>query len=404
MGSGRRLESVHRTHLLWAAEAMAEILRGHKPADAVLHELFRRHRNAGAKDRANISSLIYGVLRNYFRLRAMLGEDAQPLEICAAQVLSMVATLPVLRELDAAALTQKITAFDETALTSAERNNLPPWLWEKFKRDFGEPEAAALALALNRPASVDLRVNTLKATREQARERLAQENIPATFTERSSIGLRLEKRAALQNTSAFREGWVEPQDEGSQLLALHLNPQPGETVADFCAGAGGKTLALGALMHNRGTLHAFDSNAARLTRIEPRLQRSGLSIVRAQSVDDEHDHRLGELAGRCDRVLVDAPCSATGTLRRNPELRLREIDLAKQQAIQLSILGAAAKLLRPAGHLVYATCSVLREENEDVLEKFIARHPGFQRIAELRLLPHRDGTDGFYAVTLLRES
>lgn len=403
IGSGDR-DRVHRTHLLLAVEAMAGVLPGDKPADAVLRELFRDHRNAGAKDRARISALVYGVLRNYFPLREMLGEHAQPLELCAAQVLRVPAALPTLRELDTAALTQKVTAFDEASLSPAARHNLSKGLWEKLKRDYGEQGASDLALALNQPATVDLRVNTLKGTREQARERLAQDNITAAFTARSPIGLRLEKRAALQNTQAFREGWVEPQDEGSQLLALHVNPQPGETVADFCAGAGGKTLALGALMHNRGALHAFDTNSARLARLAPRLQRSGLSIVRAQVLRDEHDPRLGELAGCYDKVLVDAPCSATGTLRRNPELRLRRIDLAQLQALQLSILGAAAKLVRAAGQLVYATCSVLREENEDVVEKFIARQPDFQRGEELRLLPQRDGTDGFYAMTLRRHS
>ncbi len=406
MGSGerRKQDSIHRSHLLLAADAVSEILHGQKPADFILRELFRKQRNAGAKDRAKISALVYGLLRNYFPLRAMLGEQAPPLELCAAQLLCISEALPVLRELDATALTQKITAFNEADLTAAARHNLPQSLWQKLKRDFGEQEASALALALNQSAAVDLRVNTLKGTREQARERLALDNIPASFTGRSALGLRLEKRAALQNTQAFREGWIEPQDEGSQLLALHVNPQPGETVADFCAGAGGKTLALGALMHNRGVLYAFDTHAARLERIGPRLQRSGLSIVRTQVLQDEHDARLFELAGRCDKVLVDAPCSATGTLRRNPELRLREIDLTQLQALQLSILRAAAQLVRAAGHLVYATCSVLREENEDVVESFLAGRPDFQRSDELRLLPQRDGTDGFYAVTLLRVS
>jgi 16S rRNA (cytosine967-C5)-methyltransferase len=400
--SGRN--PVHRTHLLLAAEAIAAILRGGKPADDILRELFRSHRNAGAKDRAAISALVYGVLRNYFPLREMLGQHAPPLELCAATVLRLPAALPALRELDAAALEQKLTFFAEADWSPAARHNLPLWLWEKLKRDFGEQEASALGLALNQPAAVDLRVNTLKGTREQALEGLAQDHITAVPTKRSPIGLRLEKRAALQNTRVFRHGWVEPQDEGSQLLALHVSPQPGETVADYCAGAGGKTLALGALMQNRGSLHAFDTNAARLARLEPRLQRAGVSIVRAQVLRGERDPRLAALANRCDKVLVDAPCSATGTLRRNPELRLREIDLAQLQALQLSILGEAAQLVRPAGDLVYATCSVLREENQDVVDQFIARHPAFQRGEQLQLLPHRDGTDGFYGATLVRVS
>lgn len=395
---------VHRTHLLLAAAALAEILRGHKPADAVLHELFRTRRSAGSKDRAAISALVYGVLRNYFPLRAMLGDGATPLELCAAQILRIRATLPTLRELDATALEQKLAAFDDRSLGPAARHNLPPALWEKLTRDFGAAEASGLALALNRPATVDLRVNTLKATREQARERLAQDGIAATATPRAPAGLRLEKRAALQNSAAFRQGWVEPQDEGSQLLALHVNPQPGETVADFCAGAGGKTLALGAQMQNRGTLYAFDTSHTRLSRFEPRLQRSGLTIVRTRVLRDEHDRGLDEIAARCDRVLVDAPCSATGTLRRNPELRMREIEWEPLQSLQLAILTAAAALVRPGGRLIYATCSVLREENEEIAERFLAGQATFGRADELRLLPHHDGTDGFYALSLLRDS
>ena len=414
------MTTLRHTHVLLAAEALKEILLGEKPADVILAERFRLQRSAGSKDRAQISALVYGVLRNYFPLRALLGESAagviekdfrspalalgaaETLQLCAAQVLSTPNhTLPPLRELDAAALHAQLAQSDPSALTQAARHNLPEWLWQKLQEQYGEREASALALALNEPAPVDLRVNTFKATREQAIEKLAQAGIASEATPHSPVGVRLKKRVALQSSAAFREGWVEPQDEGSQRLALHVAPMPGERVADFCAGAGGKTLALGAQMNNQGELWAFDVSRARLSRLEPRLLRSGLSIVRSQvlatdgTITKEH-------SGYFDAVLVDAPCSATGTLRRNPELRLRTPDLGALQKLQLEILGRAADLVRDGGRLIYATCSILREENEAVVERFLQTHSGFSAGAELRLLPHRDGTDGFYAVTLRR--
>jgi 16S rRNA (cytosine967-C5)-methyltransferase len=250
---------------------------------------------------------------------------------------------------------------------------------------------------------VDLRVNTLKATAAAAREALAADGVEAQATPWQET-LRLARRAPLQRTRAFRDGLVEPQDAGSQQLAAFVQARPGETVADFCAGAGGKALALGAHMRNRGAVHAFDMSRARLARLAPRLARSGLSIVTSTALRDERDPKLGPLAGRFDAVLVDAPCSATGTLRRNPELRLRTPDLAALAARQRAILDAAARLVRPGGRLVYATCSVLREENEDVARGFLDAHPELQPQGEpLVLLPHRDGTDGFYAVRFTRK-
>ena len=391
-----------------AADALDAVRRGEKPADVGLAELYARHRNAGARDRAQVADLVYGVLRNYFPLCAALGENASALELCAAHALRAGATtaetLPRLEGLDGGGIAQRLRACDVATLDIATRHNLPAWLWRALEAQYGASEASALARALNQPATVDLRVNTVKASREAAQAALRAENIAAEPTPRSPVGLRLGKREALQRTRAFRDGWVEPQDEGSQLLALFVEARAGETVVDFCAGAGGKALALGAAMRDRGELHAFDVSRERLARMVPRLQRSGLSIVHAQALRNERDTRLNALAQHCDAVLVDAPCSATGALRRNPELRLRAPDLAALAAQQLAILEAAARLVRPGGRLVYATCSVLAEENERVVKAFLAAHPAFGAQAELVLLPHRDGTDGFYAAKLTASS
>lgn len=397
---------LRHTHLRHAASALARVLAGATPADAALHELFARHRNAGSRDRAQITALLYGVLRNYFPLRAALGEQASTVELCAAQALRSLElkpdALPTIEGLAPDALAQRLAAVDDSRLDAAARHNLPGWMWDALTDQYGAAEGSALALALNQEAGVDLRVNTLKASRDEAQRVLREDGIEAEPIEGLATGLRLRKREALQRTRAFRDGWVEPQDAGSQRLALFVAPAPGETVADFCAGAGGKALALGALMRNRGELHAFDTSRARLARFEPRLARSGLTIAKAQVLRSERDPRLQSLAGRCDAVLVDVPCSGSGTLRRNPELRLREPDLAALAAAQFAILDAAAKLVRAGGRLVYATCSVLAQENEEVVRTFLASHADFRRADELTLLPHRDGTDGFYAARLTR--
>ena len=361
-------------HLRLAAEAIAEIEKRRAPADAVLRNQFQRTR-AGSKDRAAISGLVYGVLRNYFPLRAELGAAAAPLDLVNAHVERGV--LP--------------------------GSNLLPTIEGALVAQYGEAEAAQLAAALNEPATVDLRVNTLKGTREQAIAALAEESIPATALPYTKTGLRLAKREALQRTRAFREGWIEPQDEGSQRLADYVAARPGERVADFCAGAGGKTLAMGAAMKNEGELWAFDVNLARMAPLAERVTRAGLTIVREQTLRNEDDTRLQAHTRKFNAVLVDAPCSATGTLRRNPELRLTAPDLAHLAALQGRILAAAAKLVREGGRLVYATCSVLRAENEDVVAAFLAAHPEFsQQGYPLVLLPHRDGTDGFFAARLRR--
>ena len=405
IGSGQA-PGLRHTQLRHAAAVLAQVLAGQTPADAALRELFARHRNAGRRDRAQVTTLLYGVLRDYFPLRAALGDQASALELCAAHALRSLnlqpAALPALEGLDPVALAQRLAAHAATPLDEAARHNLPAWLWHALLGQYGPAEASALALALNAQAGVDLRVNTLKASRDEAQRVLREDGIDPEPMPGVAAGLRLRKREALQRTRAFREGLVEPQDEGSQRLALFVEAAPGETIVDFCAGGGGKALALGALMHNRGELHAFDVSRARLARLTPRLARSGLGIVATQVLRNERDPRLQALAGRCDAVLVDVPCSGSGTLRRNPELRLRQPDLPALGAKQLALLHAAAKLVRPGGRLVYASCSVLAVENQGVVTRFLESQRDFHAAGELVLLPHRDGTDGFYAARLKR--
>jgi 16S rRNA (cytosine967-C5)-methyltransferase len=286
-------------------------------------------------------------------------------------------------------------------------------------------------LALSRSAPLDLRVNVLKEKRQLVQEELAKAAIKTEVTPYSPWGLRAVGKPQLSKLPAFVRGAIEVQDEGSQLLALLVDAKRGEMVVDFCAGAGGKTLALGASMRSTGRLYAFDVSAHRLDALKPRLARSGLSNVHPAAIAHERDDRIKRLAGKIDRVLVDAPCSGLGTLRRNPDLKWRQSPQAIEELVvkQAAILASAARLLKPGGRLVYATCSVLPQENEDIAEAFAAAHPDFQPLdaAELleqlkvpdavqlcsggeagtrylRLWPNRHKTDGFFAAVWERKA
>jgi 16S rRNA (cytosine967-C5)-methyltransferase len=273
-------------------------------------------------------------------------------------------------------------------------------------------------------APLDLRVNSIKAERDAVLEELRAHHVGVEPTRFSPDGLRLSEKPGLMQWPAYREGRIEVQDEGSQLIARLLAPKRGEMVVDFCAGAGGKTLALGALMRSSGRLYAFDINEKRLHGLVPRLKRSGLSNVHPVAIRNESDARVKRLHGKCDRVLVDAPCSGSGTLRRNPDLKWRfsEAELDRVNEVQHAVLRAAARLLKPGGRIVYATCSLLERENQQVIERFLADHPDFSVIPAatvLRaqkievdqlarfapyfvMLPHVHGTDGFFSAVLER--
>ena len=296
-------------------------------------------------------------------------------------------------------------------------------LVEPLKEQLGD-EFWALADSLNQGAGLDLRVNALNAKRSDVQKELAVAGFKAVPTPFSPWGLRISGKPTLNKLDAFTRGAFEVQDEGSQLLARLLDAKRGERVVDFSAGAGGKTLAIGASMRSTGRLYAFDTSGHRLDQLKPRLARSGLSNVHPAAIAHERDDRVKRLSGKIDRVLVDAPCSGLGTLRRNPDLKWRQsMGLVQEMAAtQTAILQSAARLLKPGGRLVYATCSMLRQENEDVAQafsdankEFIALDAGevlaglkIDRAASLctggasgqqylRLWPHRHQTDGFFA-------
>lgn len=406
---------IRPAHWQAAVAVLDKVWSGRQPADTTLQAWFRDHRQMGARDRAHVGGLVYGVLRDAMRLQRIAGASAPVELIIALHALSAgVLDLEALRALTASVADtahDQLARFDASLLSEAERHNVPDAIWVQWSAQYGA-QAPALAEALNREAPVDLRVNLLKTSPELAQAALTEAGLAPVPTALSPWGLRLPKRAALQSTAAYREGWVEPQDEGSQLLAQWVDAQPGERVADFCAGAGGKTLALGATMNNRGELWALDIVEKRLSRIAARAQRAGLDIVQACVLPDAGWLAAHEAA--FDAVLVDAPCSATGTWRRNPELRLRAIDFTALARQQREILSSASRLVRPGGRLIYATCSLMAAENEAVIADFVAQNPDFKFQVStnvvksavdapfLRLFPHRHGTDGFFAARMLR--
>ncbi len=413
--------SITRTQLEAAAQALELALKFDRPADSVLHDFFREQRALGGLDRALVADTVYGVLRRKRTVDHLVPDGAPRHQLLA--YLARIAGVSI-RELASAthpneqSWLAKIKAEPLEGLSLPVRAELPDWVAERLSRHYSEPELLAIARGLNEPAPMDLRVNTLRADREAVQRELAASGIEAGFTPYSPAGLRIKGRPSINRHPLFLSGAIEVQDEGSQLLCHLVAPRRHDLIVDFCAGAGGKSLMLGALMHSQGRIYAFDVSAARLNRLKPRLKRSGLSNLFPHTISKENDIRVKRLQGKIDRVLVDAPCSGLGTLRRNPDLKWRQSPQSVEELRrkQVAILRSAAKLLKPGGRLVYATCSLLAEENEDIVAAFLAGRVDFRqldcavilreaRIALdtgpfLRLFPHRHGTDGFFAAVL----
>ncbi len=406
-------------------EALREILRFAGPADVSLSRYFREHPRLGGRERGAIAEAVYSLLRNRSVLMQFVESGVGP-QMRRVALLALADTFGAeaiagLSEQESDWLV-RVMGIDRTSLPAAVQSNFPDWIRERLIAQYGDVAAAQLMDALNRPAPLDLRVNVLKSSPEQAEAALTDANISFERTPYSPLGLRLAKKPALQNLQLFKEGGIEVQDEGSQLLAQLLGAKRGEMVVDFCAGAGGKTLAIGAAMRNTGRLYAFDVSDKRLAKLKPRLARSGLSNVHPVVIAHENDAKVKRLAGKIDRVLVDAPCSGLGTLRRNPDMKWRQhvTDVAELNAKQQSILAGAARLVKPGGRLVYATCSLLAEENEKVIEAFLAAHaefvlvPASEALASqkigldtgiyLQLRPDLHQTDGFFAAVLERRA
>lgn len=404
-------------------QAFQAVLPLERPADTALSAFFRGNSKIGQRDRATIADSVYAALRHRRQLGSLV---TMPSPRRLALVVWTVLLGANLREVEPCLRGDEaewIAAVKEAAGAAQPFEvecELPDWVIERLRGRFDDGALLALAKSLLQSAPLDVRVNSLKISREEVIERLQADGLRASATPYSKQGVRLEGKPAINRHPLFLDGSIEIQDEGSQVVCQLVSPKRGEMVVDFCAGAGGKTLALGAIMRSTGRLYAFDISPKRLAALRPRLARSGLSNVHPQRIEGTHDSRLKRLAGKIDRVLVDAPCSGLGTLRRNPDMKWRQTprDLAELVQKQRAILASAARLLKPGGRLVYATCSVLDDENRLVAEEFLSRnaeytlHPAGEilekeRIAlgmgdYLELWPHRHRTDGFFAAVFER--
>ncbi len=416
-------------------QALRTILPLEHPADTSLRYFFQQER-IGSNERALVAETVFGVLRHRLLLEhacanpsviadpSASNNSPTPRRMALAYWIkfggyNLREITPLLKH-DEGDWLGKVKAINLAEQPLSVQAELPQWLIEQLQSSMTDEAILTLGRSMQQTAALDLRVNTLLATRDEVLHALHTEGMDAQATPYSPIGIRLKDKPALTRHPLFLSGKIEIQDEGSQLLGYLLAPRRNEMVVDFCAGAGGKTLMLGAMMNSQGRLYAFDISEKRLANLKPRLKRSGLSNLHPQLIAHENDSKVKRLAGKIDRVLVDSPCSGLGTLRRNPDNKFRQspqsvIEYTHKQA---AILAAASKLLKPGGRLVYATCSFLPEENRAIVDAFLAAHPEFilrpageilaqQKIPLeagecLQLLPQLHGTDAFFAAVLER--
>ncbi len=408
-----------------SVQALRTILPLEHPADTSLRYFFQAER-IGSNERALIAETVFGVLRHRLFLEHGCGEQNTPRRMALAYWVkfggyNLRELTPLLKATESEWLVH-VKSLKVNELPLSIQAELPDWIIEKLRTQYSDEEILALGQSMQQAAGLDLRVNTYLANQAEILTGLQAEGVTAEATPYSPIGIRCKGKPALNKSPMFEAGKFEVQDEGSQLLGFLVAPKRNEMVVDFCAGAGGKTLMLGAMMNSQGRLYAFDVSEKRLANLKPRLKRSGLSNLQPQLIAHENDQKVKRLAGKIDRVLVDSPCSGLGTLRRNPDLKFRQSphSLAELTQKQTNILASASKLLKKGGRLVYATCSLLREENQNIVENFLSTHPEFKLLPAgevlaqqkiplemgdfLQLLPQKHGTDGFFAAVMERQS
>jgi 16S rRNA (cytosine967-C5)-methyltransferase len=384
-----------------AIEILDLILTNRQPADQILYSYFRQRRFIGSKDRRYLSDLVYETLRHYFTLMhqiqlnqpnarlLVLGQCLKTHEYTFSDLRRLLGHDKYGPELLSPIEEEGLLRLTDTSFTPHPQDRVAAWVYPYLLASFPQTLLAELD-ALDQIAPTDLRVNLLKGDRDQVLKELTKAKIPAQPTMWSPVGIRLARRQPLQNHKLWEMGVIEIQDEGSQLVALLVDAQPGMHVFDFCAGAGGKTLAIAAMMANKGKIVATDVVSWRLERSQERLRRSGVFNVECRPLSEENRKWLKRQENRYDRVLIDAPCSGTGTWRRNPDLKIRlgEQDFKEIIEKQRQILDQASKLVKPGGRLIYATCSLIRAENHDQVSRFLSDHPEFELIPIQEIWPH----------------
>ena len=431
-----------RARFVQSVALLGEVFLSKDPSERTVEKFFRRHKKMGSKDRRETAEIVYHCIRRKLELETLVElsgvSAATEVEaIVACDLIRYFEWLPAdFDQTDTEGFVPELylflTAGKDHKLTLAQTYSLPDWLFNGMKAQFSEEEINRLGEALLQTAHVDIRVNTLVSKRSELLKALQRENVELEVTQLANSGLRVSRRGPLQNSRSFRAGEFEFQDEGSQLISWLANPKPGELVVDYCAGAGGKTLHLAALMKNKGRIVACDVYASRLERLVPRLTRAKVEIVEMQTIDPERgaESLSQDVKDQADCVLIDAPCSGVGTLRRHASLKWVPQELATTTSLQAEILNSAAQLVRSGGVLIYATCSFLEAENQQIVDSFLASNKEFVRSenwiaqddpelvgiseldaelahnlrtrGELVLRPDLHGTDGFYAQRLER--
>ena len=418
---------MNNPQLIHTERLIAEVSLFRSPADMVLSKFFKDHKKLGRQDRHEIAETVYAALRHWQKLHMVLGDKA-PARLLALGALvigrgvSIASLSDIINEAERTALSGLKAAKSEFTSRLNTASELPQWLVERMQGQYSDADIIAIGQALSHAAPLDTRVNTIKGKRDKVLAQLAAEGFKAEATPFSPWGIRFQDKAVINKNPLFLDGVLEVQDEGSQLLALLSGAKRGEVVVDFCAGAGGKTLAMAAMMNNTGRLYAMDVSEKRLANIKPRIARAGVGNITPQRLDHERDLRLKKLWNKADRVLVDAPCSGLGTLRRNPDLKYRQSNdsIDELVALQARILDSAAHLVKRGGYLIYATCSVLAEENQNQIQNFLSTHSEFSLVncsdllksnkialdtgEFLQLNPATHHTDGFFAAVMQKSS
>jgi 16S rRNA (cytosine967-C5)-methyltransferase len=414
-------------------ELLEELFEKQGRAEQVLASYFKSRRYAGSKDRRWVGDNFYGILRRLGEVDALLDGADQPktsdLRAVSGLILLGEETLAPFFEGPHAAQAPSEEVLDALVkeggeAATAATGNFPEWIFSALQTQYGD-KTAEICAAYQESAPITLRVNAQKAVREDILDILTEENIPASVTELSPVGIHLEKRGNLANHKLYREGLIEVQDEAAQIAALLTLVEPGLQVMDYCAGAGGKTIALGAQMDNQGQIFALDIDKRRMRDLAPRAKRAELHIVQPHSFGEGETPRekLEQALGKMNRVFVDAPCSGSGTWRRQPEQKwwITAERLEELQTLQQQILSDAAEFVADEGLLVYATCSIFGSENEAQIAEFLKNHPTFSVVPVsqiweeaglfgtwdedyLSLTPNMFGTDGFFCAVLKQNS
>lgn len=383
--------------------ALDQIFNENRYADKILEKLFKQNRKFGSRDRKLVAETVYDIVR-YIRKYEFVAEDDQWMPIIVASILSRGQTLPkFINDFDEQKILNRIRLLNREPL--AIRESYPDWLVELMQKKFGK-EADTILSALNIQAEVFLRANQIKTDRATLIAELKKEDILCQPVESTTDGVKLVERKNVFTTQAFKKGFFEVQDAGSQMIAPLLAPKPGERIVDACAGAGGKTLHLAAMMKNRGKIISMDIHQWKLDELRTRCSRNGIDIVETKII--ESSKTVKRMEGSFDGVLLDVPCSGIGVLKRNPDSKwkLSLDEISRLEKLQEEILNGYSKMAKIGGRMVYATCSILPEENQIQVQKFLSSEngKGWTLENEISLMPHVQGFDGFYAAKLVRNS